>query len=617
MNGHQVDGDADGLAALRRHQLSRAHFYALARGQGDADAIQSLWSTQRSRRMALLRYLLDEAERDPQRLMGPLPPAEAVWTVFERSNPSRERQDAILLHPQIGSWLTYCVRRLEGHATSDVPLWVHTGYLHVYALTIAAASGASYSGSVPLWYGRVVLPTLGSVDVGGDDPASVADAELGDRELRLWTSRNKAIVRLRDADCPQWWPLRSISVGSSMRLNIRLDDIDPFRDMADPVPPKRLTDVEFAHWHRLVEGAWEIICADDPDVAKAIAAGVRSIVPIPTAPGWGTRSASSGDAFGSVMVSMPPDETTMAVSIVHEFQHIKLGGLMHLCVLHARDTPNHYAPWREDPRPLGGFFQGIYAFLGIAAFWRARRKALSDVERSAADFEYLYARRQTEEALHVLTNSADLTDAGRAVVEGMVARVREWHDDAVGADAARLASLVADSHRAGWRIRHLRPDPATIEGLVRNWLASTADKVVIGASSVVADRSQRWSQGRLGLARRMILTPESTQSIADLADLDWASGVTQPDIDLIRGSSEAAQAGYVEQLAANPIDPDAWTGLGLALASRKVAAAQMVLRHPEVVRTTYLEATRHATHPIMPVRLVEWIDETLYGTPVW
>jgi HEXXH motif-containing protein len=31
-----------------------------------------------------------------------------------------------------------------------------------------------------------------------------------------------------------------------------------------------------------------------------------------------------------------------------------------------------YAPWREDLRPISGFLQGTYAFLGVSGFWRRR-----------------------------------------------------------------------------------------------------------------------------------------------------------------------------------------------------------------------------------------------------
>jgi len=65
--------------------------------------------------------------------------------------------------------------------------------------------------------------------------------------------------------------------------------------------------------------------------------------------------------------------------MVHEFQHSKL-----------------WAPWRTDPRPLGGLLQGVYAFLGVADTWRAlaARPALGDL----AMREFAEAREQVDVA---------------------------------------------------------------------------------------------------------------------------------------------------------------------------------------------------------------------------
>ncbi|MBG0564890.1 aKG-HExxH-type peptide beta-hydroxylase [Actinoplanes aureus] len=35
----------------------------------------------------------------------------------------------------------------------------------------------------------------------------------------------------------------------------------------------------------------------------------------------------------------------------------------------------YYALWRDDPCPLNGLLQGVYAFVGITDFWWVRRKA--------------------------------------------------------------------------------------------------------------------------------------------------------------------------------------------------------------------------------------------------
>ena len=75
-------------------------------------------------------------------------------------------------------------------------------------------------------------------------------------------------------------------------------------------------------------------------------------------------------------------------------------------------APLLYAPWRDDPRPLGGLTQGAYAFFGIAAFWRSHRTKLSGSMAQLAMFEYVYAREQTREALGILGSAEILTPDG-------------------------------------------------------------------------------------------------------------------------------------------------------------------------------------------------------------
>ena len=86
--------------------------------------------------------------------------------------------------------------------------------------------------------------------------------------------------------------------------------------------------------------------------------------------------------------------------MVHEFQHSKL-----------------WAPWRTDPRPLGGLLQGVYAFLGVADTWRAlaARPALGDL----AMREFAEAREQVDVALGELTGAGALTPAGEVFVDGL------------------------------------------------------------------------------------------------------------------------------------------------------------------------------------------------------
>jgi uncharacterized protein len=73
-------------------------------------------------------------------------------------------------------------------------------------------------------------------------------------------------------------------------------------------------------------------------------------------------------------MSAPPDPIIGTVTLTHEIQHVKLGALLDLVTLTLPDDGRrYYAPWRDDPRPLGGLLHGVYAYLGVTEFWRRQR----------------------------------------------------------------------------------------------------------------------------------------------------------------------------------------------------------------------------------------------------
>ena len=422
-------------------------------GLGDPGAVRELWRTQRSRRLLLINAVVEAAGARP-RLLGPLPPASAAWDALvaaERAAPAE--LTAILLHPQVGSWAAHTLRRHRGGAPGGAPLWIDFGGLHAIALVAATRAGLSWRSRIPARTGRVMLPGLGMATFPGAAPWAYVEAESDHGRIVLrHAGREVAVPPESAGGSAGWWGLRRLRVGGEPGLSVLLDDLDPFRDLADPVEPDRLDDTTFARWEKQLADAWALLCRDHLGVAEAMAEGVVSLVPLPAGDGWDTRSASTGEAFGSVMVSPAFDAVTLAVSLVHEFQHIKLGGLMHLGPLTSDDDrPRYYAPWRDDPRPLGGLVQGVYAFIGIAAFWREHRRNVSGVDARIADFEYAYARAQASEALRILAGSGGLTRWGRQLVEALTGRIGPWRSEPLPPEASRAAGLVADAHRAGWR----------------------------------------------------------------------------------------------------------------------------------------------------------------------
>jgi uncharacterized protein len=83
-------------------------------------------------------------------------------------------------------------------------------------------------------------------------------------------------------------------------------------------------------------------------------------------------------------VALPEDGETLALLLIHEFQHVKPGAMLDLFELCDPVAAGRlfYAPWRDDPRPVEALLQGTYAHVGVTDYWRARRHRAEGPSRS-------------------------------------------------------------------------------------------------------------------------------------------------------------------------------------------------------------------------------------------
>ncbi|MFD8819632.1 HEXXH motif domain-containing protein, partial [Streptomyces sp. NPDC059627] len=401
----QPDGRS-ALAHAAHHLVPTAYFDDLAAGRGGPETVRFLWTTEYSRRLLLLRALLDTAAATPGAL-GPLPPVDAAWDILTaaQQRAPQEFRD-LLLHPQIGTWLGHSLRRLRHTAWGDGPLWTDLGHLHAVCAVAALRAGLPLRTAVPLRDGTAMFPTLGLARL--PDRPRWGTAEVAVEAGRLRAGPYGAGVgppeppATPDGDAPGWQGLRSLRATADGRpVTVWLDDVDPYRDLSEPLPPRRLGKDELARWQERFARAVDLLADSDPGMAAALAEGLRTVAEVRPARSFPVLSASSGDAFGGLLSSLPPDPVSFAVTLVHEFQHTKLGALLHLLTLE-RDsgTERHHAPWRNDPRPLSGLLQGAYAFLGITDFWCRYLDHVPPAGRPLAEFEFALRRRQTQEAIH-------------------------------------------------------------------------------------------------------------------------------------------------------------------------------------------------------------------------
>ncbi|HEX3789255.1 MAG TPA: HEXXH motif domain-containing protein [Pseudonocardiaceae bacterium] len=567
---------------------------------------------ERSRRLLLLRAVLDEATRNPD-LTGPLPSPDLAWDLLTHvQEVAPAAVDAVLGHPYTGSWLGHLNRLIQCRTADPAPFWVHLGHLHSLAAAAAIRGNVAFRLVLPVWDGGVVLPTLGVARLGTDAGWATAKVISDGERIEL----NAAPVRVvltgtRTVDGPNWWSVPRITVTTDNReLSIRLDSLDPYRGAYEPKAPERPDWTEVKAWQGLLDDAWRLIVRCLPDYADAMQAGLDSLVP--RAPmTLRTPSASSGDAFGSVISARPADAESLAAILVHEFQHIRLSGLLRIAQLYENDPRERfYAAWREDPRPIRGVVQGTYAFFGITALWRALAASTSDpVGRRRAQFEFAFARAVTWRAVGTLGRDESLTDEGRRFVAGIADVLGRWQTEPVPTDITELARQVAADHYVGWRLRHLRPSSELVAEFAGAWLDSRSPVLdaLTSTRSVVPESAGPWCYARDDLIRLRLLASSREDQHTDLvpdaqpADLAWAEGRLTDAVE-----------GYRKQLDLRPDEPTSWAGLAISLSTTEHGRATDLLNsQPEMVRAVH-SAIRERTDAVPnPEDLADWIAQHL------
>ncbi|MEV4790084.1 HEXXH motif domain-containing protein [Streptomyces tuirus] len=465
-------------------------FAELATGGGSAEAVAFLERGERARRLLLLRTLLGHLDALPT----PLTPAAEAWRVLkEAAEKEPEPVERLLLAPTTGGWISHMLRRVHGTATGPA-LWAEASHLCALALSAALHTGTEASLDVSLTGGRLPLPGLGMVQLpGAREGLTVGRAVVAGGEVsvtgRASTGGTVQVTCRPGAPAPDtgvWLPLRTLTHASpqgAAPIMVVLEDLDPFRDLDDHLPPARLDEDEAREWQRLFGEAVRILeSPGTPGPGRVDPATIRAIVPFgrtaasPPPPSFVQVSASSGDSFGGMLIARPSSPLALAETLVHELQHSKLAALLHLFPLLDDDrNERYYAPWRADPRHLTGLLHGAYAFTGVAGFWRDR---LADAQRddaqgadahsadpSAEAVEragYFFALRRLQSRLTVRTllTSGRLTVEGRALVTRLARTLDGWLREDVPPAALARARTAAALHRTEWRLRNVVPAPA-------------------------------------------------------------------------------------------------------------------------------------------------------------
>jgi HEXXH motif-containing protein len=481
--------------------------------------------------------------------------------------------EELLGYPAVGVWAAHTLRRLRGTAEDDTPLWTDTGHLHAIAAAAAVLAGLEFRTDIPVRHGWAVLPALGAMRVPGEAAWDVAEV-----------SASAGCVRVagRRLGGPDWYALTELRADGCTLL---LDDVDPYRDLRKPTAAEPLD--RAAGWQELFGGAWEILRGTGTEEARALADGLVSLVPRPRTERFRPHSASSGDAFGAALASVPDDAEQFASTLVHEFQHNKLSAFMHLFTLYDdRDARLRYAPWRDDPRPLGGLLQGVYAFFGVTAFWRRRAHVLGQ-------FEFALWRRQTAHALRAISSSDGLTDLGRRLVAELTRRIEPWLDEPIDDRARAAADLAVLDHRATWRAYHLRPDPLVVRAHATAWTHGSRLPALQHEPALTPGSPARGFDTRAVLLRWLLADPAGFGTLRDDPGA-VVGGALPEDVSLVAGHTAEARRAFHARIVRSDGDPEAWVGLGLAARAEGDRAGEGLLACPELAMALHTELNGQA-----------------------
>jgi uncharacterized protein len=371
---------------MSNHGLSPAAFDALAAGFGASGDIETLARSQAS----IQRVIVASA---PER-----PPA--AWDLLlrvDRDHPAVLR--TVLAHPYVRVWAA-----ARPHA--------HPGYLANIAAAAAYRAGLDARLPVEVVDGSVHLPTVGAFDdVTGDSATLVIESGS------IWI----------DGPATQLIEVRHLGSGD---FSVLLEDRDPNRDFHQWPAAPSLGKADFDAWQECFGLAWKLIESKYPAYAPGLRAGLSTIMPLAPAPAGKDLSSTARHAFGAVAAALPADPATLALLLIHEFQHVKLGALLDMYDLYDEsDTTLYYAPWREDPRPLEGLLQGTYAHIAVSDFWRVRRDWVDGAEKIRAHEQYVLWRGHTTRAIETLASSGKLTSFGDRVVCRMRQTVMSWEGE--------------------------------------------------------------------------------------------------------------------------------------------------------------------------------------------
>nr|MDT0658259.1 HEXXH motif domain-containing protein [Micromonospora sp. DSM 115978] len=585
---------------FERHRLTTAQIHSIAAGHGLPDAIEVLAASQRSKRRVLLLSIVQQARATGEHLSAVVEAAVGLLTAAERVRPGAVR--AVLAHPFLDNWASSWLRRLAQAgpaAAHDADLRAGLGYLSALAVSAAVRAGLPFEHVVHSRDGVVMLPTLGTASgLGAGEVVIVGDG----LRLTLTGPRRTVVTALGDPG-RGWEPVRQIRVGNGPDGHVlAIEDLDPHRDCYQWRPTDRLDEADAARFAQLCRRAWALIAAEHPEHAAGMRRALISVTPLEPSDDGTSQGATSDRASGSLAVSVASDPQTLALSMVHEFQHMKLFAVTELVDLHRPAGQDRYfAPWRADPRPLHALLHGVYAHTGVCDYWRRRRVTLTGETGRAAHFEFALWHRLTSLAIDGLLASPELTELGRQFVMELRRTLQTWGREPLPADIGQAASDAGLAYLVQWRLNNGTP---TAEEVHR--LAAAARPDWLPVDPVAAVRAWRRSAEPAAGPAEPALARAIRTTIAGAAPIRANDSTTGSDPELRDADNAYLAARYADAAAAYAVAIEAgcsggWVGFAVA-SVRSGAMRRGQAERVDIVRRLYEAAGGRAA----PAEVAAW-----------
>lgn len=429
---------------VETHRLPPQIFAALAKGGGGPEAVRRLSSVRDSRNRLLLHMLAETADATDRTTAAIV--REAYRTLVSLEQEATHAVEFVVNYPAVSAWLLNTATQLyRGRIAAAQPA-------RLAAVAAAAAVRASVTATIDIPAQSRVneiirLPSLGTARL----PAGPARLSTSPDVVVLAAGNKRVeLPRVPHQEEHGWRGLHGLSAEhTGLRLNLLVDGWEPGRMGAVTVSRHELNRREIGRWRAVLSGGWRLLVSYHRAVAAEVAAVHRMLVPL-QASHVTLASSTPSDAFGCVAMSLPTGPRMAALTLAHEVQHAKLSVLADLFPLvKSTGGQKFYAPWRPDPRPPLALLHGIYAHLGVTAFWRTQRH----VEHNTidAEIEFVRWRMATHETALVLMDSGLLTPIGTQFVTCILDVLEGWRSDTVSYAARTEARRLAERHRDRWR----------------------------------------------------------------------------------------------------------------------------------------------------------------------